>query len=424
MAFREFYQNMVDFIVIKTGVVSQASIRFSKATFDAFDALPSRIKTALAGTNQAKAVRQSKSVTVYTACFDSIEYGCVAVFETGFFFLQHDSTLFPGHLLQRTSKGGNASLAGAHGCGMKEAALCLLADGASLKFFMPADPDPAAESPGDIWTWGFGASGVLRVRSHKSKRYKARDLLIVAHSESYVVSDFFHEADYLPLFFNTSADGEARRAHATQKKVRAASNAGEINQYAVGVMNDPINLPLAGRFYNHGIFVSKLEEDIARSLPGVFLDSEFKLSSRYRNTIPKMRSHVVAAIRLALLKSIDACRAVESVLKVSKHDVLPWMEPPLSSNPGRFGIPKPHLSTCEFLAFAFGTAHRSHYGKYPFFVNATGWTSVRFGKNRVRHVRAAHIRCLSLKKMYPLVAPHETSVCFPLDRPNRSQLQN
>ncbi len=377
MAFREFYQNMVDHIVMKTGVASQANISFSKETFDAFADLPPRIQAALTRTNQAKTVRLSKSVTVYAAHVDSVEYGCVGVFETGFFFLQHDSTLFPAHLLQRTSKGNNASLAGAHGCGMKEAALCLLAAGASLKFFMPAKPDPTAQCPGDIWSWGFGPSGVLRVRSHKSKRYTARDLLIVAHSENFGVSDFFKEADYLSLFINATVDGEARRTGQTRIKVRTASQPGDANKYVVGVVNDTDNSPLVGRFYNHGIFVSKMDEDIARSLPGVFIDSEFKLQDRYRNHVPAMRSHVVAAVRLALLVSPSACRVVESVLRAAKHDVLPWMEPPLSSNPDRFGIPRPSLSTCEFLAFVFGNVHHRCYGKFPVFFNETGWTPVR-----------------------------------------------
>jgi hypothetical protein len=91
-----------------------------------------------------------------------------------FILHQKNSTLFPGHLLQQSSKSDSLNAAGTHGCGLKEAALHFISKGALMKMWMPAAPK-SADYPAETWTFRFNnANKQMAIYVGKIKKYTGR----------------------------------------------------------------------------------------------------------------------------------------------------------------------------------------------------------------------------------------------------------
>jgi hypothetical protein len=219
-----------------------------------------------------------------------------------FFLLQYDSSLSRDCLYQRTTKDADLNLAGTHGCGMKESALCLLRQNAELRMWMPAR---AVDSsfPGESWTWKQTPEGIMKVKGYMSKTYKARAFLTVVRNLS---SSFTFDPRKF-LFFKSSVE----LMHIIPTPIKQFE----------GVLDYQILVGSSG-VYNYGIFVE--ESELTKKL-GFGLNGRYKLADRYRTRTDDVKGRLAAAIKVAVRKEPE--KITPYLVRYAKTDSLEWLFP-------------------------------------------------------------------------------------------------
>lgn len=243
MAVRELLQNFFDYVT-KT---YNGDVKFSRATTLYGHDLPKEFTK-----------HSTKESTIYQAYVDETFVGHLVTGPGHFVLHQVNTTLFEHHLLHRSTKCRSLDQAGTHGCGMKEAMLYLLSQGAAAKMYMPAD-SVSSEFPGDAWLWKLDSANRLVVKASKLKTYTSRDFITIVTGIDSVWK--FDTSNFLHF-------------HHGQLNVVEAPVRPDTNVKFYRVLMDP---EYAGYFFNYGIRVQQIK--ILSDL-GLGIDGEFKLRSR------------------------------------------------------------------------------------------------------------------------------------------------
>lgn len=243
MAARELLQNFIDYVT----KIYSGDVKFSRASTLHSHDLPKEFT-----------VHATPESTIYHAFVDTHFVGHLVTGPTYFVLHQVNTTLFEHHLLHRSTKYRSLDQAGTYGCGMKEAMLYFLNQGANAKMYMPA-ASVSSEFPGDAWSWKLDNANRLVVKASKLKTYTSRDLVTVITG---VDTTWKLETSNFLQF------------HHGQLNVVDAPVKQDTNVKSYRVLLDP---EYAGYFFNYGIRVQqvKILSDV-----GIGIDGDFKLSNR------------------------------------------------------------------------------------------------------------------------------------------------
>eukprot|EP00590_Aulacoseira_subarctica_P008288 CAMPEP_0172436666 /NCGR_PEP_ID=MMETSP1064-20121228/71844_1 /TAXON_ID=202472 /ORGANISM="Aulacoseira subarctica , Strain CCAP 1002/5" /LENGTH=475 /DNA_ID=CAMNT_0013185085 /DNA_START=225 /DNA_END=1649 /DNA_ORIENTATION=+ len=293
MAVRELLQNMIDYLQKLSSVYP---ITFEQKDTDKLENPPPKSGLEKLWKTSAASQRKVYDCVIRTNKQDEVLTLGHLYTGPGLFILhQAKSTLFPGHLFQQSSKANDLSSAGVNGCGMKEAALCLISKGAIFKMWMPAD-GVDEEYPADSWAFRLDKTDRMVVYSTKNKTYKARDLWMSATNIS--PNWRFNPQHYLAFQANLKEIEAPIKKHRDMrvKRYRILLNS-KILASASIMERILLNSQNVGICFNYGIIVQR--DSILAQL-GIGFDAEYKLQDRYRKDMgPLLHDRIAVAIKSA-----------------------------------------------------------------------------------------------------------------------------